>query len=415
MNKYSIITTLFLLITLAGQAQDKLIRVDGKSKYRQKSYRQIAMYGEEKARLLMPQGSTFGVECAPSFSPEWTLTYDSLAHALVYRIAEKSIWYSTYHAWHKQKRVRKNYSKSVLRRKPKGYVAPRVQTYSLAITPEQVQQLRAIWLTAVSTAEDREVFILDGIRWEYFIDCKRAKSHREENVLVEFTNKLADAVKTGSVSRRDSLLAASQSVITGLTSPPPPEILEPGTVRRLIVVDGTPLPDSADYVRNVPNTVGELVYFNRQQQTIKTIRYYYDGKDKQPLEEKYGVKVKGTIAEYTTGPDTLCDAYVRQHPESVLSRCHVEGYVLDEDGKPLADVWIHVEGRSQMGTGTASDSTGHFSFWLPRTWLFPSDAMLTAVKGLNRVGKIPITDTPVTIRFVPLPKRKNNLPKRKNK
>lgn len=396
MKKF-ILTIIFVLVAMTGWAQDRLIRVDSSPESRHTS-RQRALFNQEKKRLLMPQGAAFGVECIPSFSPEWTLTYDSLAHAIVYKIAEKSIWYSTYGAMHKKKKVSKNHSKWVPRKRPKDYVAPEAKTYSLAVTDEQVQQLRAIWRTAVGTAEDREVSILDGTKWEYFIDGKFAKSHREKNVLVKFTNELAETVKTGNVSRKDSLFAASQNVIMGLTTPPPPEVLEPGTVRRLIVINGTPLPDSVDFIKNVPSTIAELVYFNRRQQTIRSVRYYYNEKDKQPVEEKYGVKVKGTIAEYTTYPDTLCDAYVRQHPELMDSRRYVEGYVLDEDDKPLADVWVHVEGKSQMGFGTASDSTGHFAFWLPRTWLSQSDATLIASNGQYRVNKIPITDTPITIR-----------------
>ena len=361
------------------------------------------MFDREKARLLMPQGAAFGVECIPSFSPEWALTYDSLAHALVYKIAENSIWYSTYRAMHKNKKVSKNHSKSVPRKRPKNYVAPTAKTYSLAVTPEQVQQLRTLWRTAVNTAEDREIFILDGTKWEYFIDGKLAKSHREKNVLVKFTNEMSEAVKAGNADRKDSLIAAFHNVITGLTTPPPPEVLEPGTVRRLIVVNGTPLPDSVDFIKNVPNTNDELVYFNRRQQTLRSIRYYYDEKDKQPIEEKYGVKVKGIIAEYTTAPDTLCDVYVRQHPELMQSRRYVEGYVLDDNDEPLADVWVHVDGKSQMGTGTATDSTGHFGYWLS-----PTDTMLTAHKGLSWVNKIPITDTPITIRLKSSAKKKKN-------
>ena len=406
MKKERFLTTLLFLVALSVAAQDRLIRVDSESKNLRKASSQRKMFEREKARLLMPQGAAFGVECIPSFSPEWTLTYDSLAHALVYKVAEKSIWYSTYGAMHKKKKVSKNHSKWVPRKRPKDYVAPEAKTYSLAVTDEQVQQLRTIWKTAVGAAEDREVFLLDGTKWEYFIDGKFAKSHRNKNVLVKFTNELAETVKTGNVSRKDSLFAASQNVITGLTTPPPPEVLEPGTVRRLIVINGTPLPDSVDFIKNVPSTIAELVYFNRHQQTIRSTRYYYNEKDKQPIEEKYGVKVKGTIAEYTTYPDTLCDAYVRQHPELMESRRYVEGYVLDEDGNPLADVWIHVEGKSQMGSGTASDSTGHFAFWLPRTWFPQSDAMLTASNGQKWVNKIPITDTPVTIRLGSSKKKK---------
>lgn len=407
MKKAIILTIMFALVALTGWAQDRLIRVDSNPEARHTS-RQRALFNQEKKRLLMPLDAAFGVECVPSFSPEWTLTYDSVAHTLVYKIAAKSVWYTTYRSMHKQKKAGKNHTKSVPRKRPKNYVAPDVNSYSLSVTPEQVQKLRAIWRTAVGTAEDREVFMLDGTKWEFFVDGKRAKSHREKNVLVKFTNELADAVKTDNVSRKDSLLAASQNVITGLTTPPPPEVLEPGTVRRLIVIDGTPFPDSADFVKNVANTIGELVYFNRHQQTLRSIRYYYEEKDKQPIEEKYGVKVKGTIAEYSTMPDTLSDAYVRQHPELMQTRRYVEGYVLDEDDKPVADVWVHVEGKSQMGSGTASDSTGHFAFWLPSTWLSHSVATLTASKGMNWVNKIPITDTPITIRFKSSVKKKKN-------
>ena len=93
--KKTTIIALLILVTLPLSAQDRLIRVDGESKAWRKKNSQVAMNEREKQRLLMPQGAAFGVECVPSFSPEWTLTYDSVAHALVYKIAEKSIWYST--------------------------------------------------------------------------------------------------------------------------------------------------------------------------------------------------------------------------------------------------------------------------------------------------------------------------------
>lgn len=235
--------------------------------------------------------------------------------------------------------------------------------------------------------------MLDGTKWEYFIDGRRAKSHREKNVFVKFTNELAEAVETGNVSRKDSLFEASQKVITDLTTPPPPEVLEPGTVRKLIIVNGTPLADS-DHFIDVPNTIGELAYFNKLQQIIRSVKYYYEKKDKQPLEEKYGIKVKGTIAEFTTTPDTLCDAYVREHPEVMQTRRYVEGYVLDKEGKPVPNAWVFVDGQSMMGTGTATDSTGHFAFWPLRR-----ATMLAATNHTYWVKKVPITDTPITIRM----------------
>ena len=84
-------------------------------------------------------------------------------------------------------------------RKQTNYEAPGVKTYSLPVSSDQVQMLRAIWTMAVGTAEDREVFILDGTKWEYFIDGQRAKTHNPNNPLVKFTKKLVEAVRSGAL------------------------------------------------------------------------------------------------------------------------------------------------------------------------------------------------------------------------
>ena len=210
MRKRFIITSLFAVIALTMAAQDKLILVDSESREAWlKKNRQVGMFDREKARLLIPTKAEFGVECIPSFSPEWALTYDSAAHALVCKKAEKSIWYSTYDAMYKKKSKTKNgrkIAKRVLRKKPKDYVAPEVKTYSLAITPDQLQMLQAIWKSAVGTAEDGIDNTLDGIKWEYFIDGKRAKTKKDKNKLVIFTNDLQKAVMTGDSNLKDSLI-----------------------------------------------------------------------------------------------------------------------------------------------------------------------------------------------------------------
>ena len=117
--KHTIITALFAFVALTMAAQDRLIRVDSESTILRKTNSQGAMFESEKSRLLMPQGVAFGVECVPSFTPEWTLTYDSVAHVLVYKIAEKSVWHTTYRSMHKLKKVGKNHSKWVPRKHPK--------------------------------------------------------------------------------------------------------------------------------------------------------------------------------------------------------------------------------------------------------------------------------------------------------
>ena len=206
MNKKVVSTVLFTLVTLTMAAQGRLIRIDSEDERWWKNSQQMTFARNELTRLLMPKDVEFGVVCKPSFSPEWALSYDSTAHTLVYRKAEKSIWQTTYKALHKLKKIDKIHSKWVPRKHPKDYVAPNVQAYSLAITDEQVQMLKTIWTTAVGNAEKKMDATLDGTSWEYFIDGQRAKARREDNALVKFTNELADAVRTGDASRKETLI-----------------------------------------------------------------------------------------------------------------------------------------------------------------------------------------------------------------
>ena len=106
--KKTILISLLTVISLSMTAQEKLIRIDSEDIAWQKDNPQYLFFNKEMARLLMPQGAAFGVECIPSFSPEWSLSYDSVAHALIYNEAQKSIWYSTYNAMYKKKTKTKN-------------------------------------------------------------------------------------------------------------------------------------------------------------------------------------------------------------------------------------------------------------------------------------------------------------------
>ena len=223
MKKIILTTFILAAATITVLAQDKLIRVADKSTSWRKDKSQRTLFNREMARLLMPQGATFGVECIPSFSPEWTLTYDSVARSLVYKEAQTSIWHTTYQAMHKKKKVGEKRYKWVPRKRPKDYVAPDVKTFTLPVSDDQTAMLRTVWKTAVYGAEDREIYILDGVKWEYFIEGRRAKSHRDKNVLVAFTEELRKAVRSSDVNRKDSLIGnVFQRVIDGLTSAPPP-------------------------------------------------------------------------------------------------------------------------------------------------------------------------------------------------
>lgn len=366
MMKKLILSLILALATITVIAQDKLIRVADKPTSWKKGKPKTTLFDSEMARLLMPQEAAFGVECIPSFSPEWTLTYDSVARSLVYREAQTSIWHTTFQATHKKKKIGEKRYKWFSRKRPKGYVAPDVKTFTMAVSDDQRAMLRAVWKTAVYGAEDREVFILDGVKWEYFIDGRRAKSHRDKNVLVAFTEELRKAIRSGDMNRKDSLIGNEfQRVVDGLTIAPPPEVLLPGTVRKLIVWNGTVLNDSLDKFRTY-GTIGsdEKVYFYRRHQIVKSISFHYDEEEKREFAERYGITAKDLVMEFKTFPDTLCDTYVRQHPELMQTRRYVEGYVLDEDGKPLANAWISCDTGIM---GAATDSNGHFVMWLPRT------------------------------------------------
>ena len=366
MMKKIILSLILALATITVIAQDKLIRVADKPTSWKKGKPKTTLFDSEMARLLMPQEAAFGVECIPSFSPEWTLIYDSVARSLVYREAQTSIWHTTFQATHKKKKIGEKRYKWVPRKRPKGYVVPDVKTFTMAVSDDQRTMLRAVWKTAVYGAEDREVFILDGVKWEYFIDGRRAKSHRDKNVLVAFTEELRKAIRSGDMNRKDSLIGNEfQRVVDGLTIAPPPEVLPPGTVRKLIVWNGTVLNDSLDKFRTY-GTIGsdEKVYFYRRHQIIKSISFHYDEEEKREFAERYGITAKNLVMEFKTVPDTLCDTYVRQHPELMQTRRFIEGYVLNEDGKPLANAWISCDTGNM---GAATDSIGHFVMWLPRT------------------------------------------------
>ena len=230
MNKNTIITALLALAAMTISAQEKLIRIDSEDIAWQRDNPQYLFFNKEKARLLMPHNVAFGVECIPSFSPEWSLTYDSVAHTLIYNEAQKSIWYSTYNAMYKKKTKTKNgrkIAKRVLRKQPQDYVAPDVKSFTLAIDSGQAQMLNAIWSDAIGTSEQREDGMLDGITWIYFIGEQRAKAHTGSNYnsysIVKLTERLVEAVKTGDVSRCDSLFGAEfQRVVANLEIVPPP-------------------------------------------------------------------------------------------------------------------------------------------------------------------------------------------------
>ena len=150
----------------------------------------------------------------------------------------------------------------------------------------------------------------------------------------------------------------------------------------LILVNGEPLPDSLKW-----QVLGESIddvdtnmprYFSQQGLLIDSVYVHKDSY----YTEKYGGRAKYGVIEITTVPDTYCDAYVRKHPKLKKKYHRIEGYVMNDKGKPLTEAWVHVKRERAVlkkhpeldFAGAATDSTGHYVLWLPKD----ADIMLCA-------------------------------------
>lgn len=132
----------------------------------------------------------------------------------------------------------------------------------------------------------------------------------------------------------------------------------------LILVNGEPLPDSLkqQLLGKSPDDVDTYMprYFSQQGLLIDSVYVHKDSE----FTKKYGGLAKYGVIEIKTVPDTYCDAYVRKHPKLKKKYQRVEGYVFDNNGKPLTEAYVHV--KRDFFIGAATDSTGHFVFWVPR-------------------------------------------------
>lgn len=159
----------------------------------------------------------------------------------------------------------------------------------------------------------------------------------------------------------------------------------------VVVVNGEILPDSIGLNIGMWN-----VYINRQQQMINTINVYKGDRLKKQFEARYGfLPSADAIIEITTTTDTLSEIYMQQHPDLRTQRRRIEGYVTSDDGKPLADAWVSL---SKYEQGTATDNTGHFIFWIPRT----VKTLTVYSDGYETISDIQPSDTLLTIRMKPL-------------
>ena len=204
MKKLSFILILVTLVQIAW-AQDKLTRIESRDIAIRANDSELSFHDQEMTRMLNPKKAEFGVLCVPSFTPEWAITFDSKAHALVLKESEENIWYKKRGFDHWDEYTHKKGEK-----RPKKYKSPKVKTSQLTIAADMVPLLTAIWKSAIGTAveRDRNVIMFDGTRWKYFINGEQAESRYKKNPTVAFTNELKQAIIAGNRSQAESLIEA---------------------------------------------------------------------------------------------------------------------------------------------------------------------------------------------------------------
>lgn len=154
----------------------------------------------------------------------------------------------------------------------------------------------------------------------------------------------------------------------------------------LILIDGTPFTDT---LTTIPHLAKDLY---RQRRCIDSMMVYKDERTKEQYVGQYGERARHGVVVIKTAPDTLCDAYIREHPELMKNRRFVEGFVLNENGEPLADAWVHI---IRGAAGTITDSAGHFAFWLPLT----KTKLQAECTGYSPSVQVPLSDSILTFRL----------------
>lgn len=232
-------------------------------------------------------------------------------------------------------------------------------------------------LLSTATTEDLE---------RYFeTDIESIIVYKDENNKLPYIQKYGELAKRGVIdikTKSDTQVTANmQGHIAGLDIP---QHSNDALHKDSLLVESTlkkSLANTKEAVQPVQFDLNSLVIVVNKQQLpdslSKLIRYrvrqYYHQQGMMVATQKdwsaYGAKYNSgydkncPMMELTVVPDTLSDTYVSQHPEMQQALRHVSGIVMDENDRPLADVWIGIRGA---GAGAPTDSTGHFSFWMPR-------------------------------------------------
>lgn len=202
----------------------------------------------EKFRLLVPETASFGFVYDPSMFREWSLVYDSVAHALVYRMPGTEKKYDSIEMhWLSATRrdipqepiIHGNDTINVVKCEftdiPINYTEPEISKFSVPISDAAAKCLRQLWDGAVRTAKIPEEpwirfndeideywdldyysppMVLDGETFDIFVGKKCATQWEPQvagkvQMLLRFFSQLGKAVHQGNKERVDSLLIVS--------------------------------------------------------------------------------------------------------------------------------------------------------------------------------------------------------------
>ena len=127
----------------------------------------------------------------------------------------------------------------------------------------------------------------------------------------------------------------------------------------------------------------------------------------------------GRIAGLDVKNDFIFDSYVLNHPEMKKDYRRIEGYILDEDNKPLNGTFVRI---LEKDAGTYTDSTGYFYFWVAKTdtllqathvgyvscRFHPKDTTMTIhLRDATKIREVPVTPRNRTaLGGLPEPKKK---------
>lgn len=130
----------------------------------------------------------------------------------------------------------------------------------------------------------------------------------------------------------------------------------------LVLVNGEPLPDSLILQVLELDDIDTYMhrYLYQQHLLLEEIYVYKDSE----ITEKFGERGKHGVIELRTVPDTFCDDYVKAHSRMKKKYRRTGGYVVGTDNKLLTKAWVYING--EPNTGAATDSMGHFAFWVPK-------------------------------------------------